>query len=282
MKHNSISQQKRLSAIIALVLVIFLLAFVGFPLLWMMISSFKPGVELFTIPHEIMPKKWSLEWYQQAFANENVIHYFLNSLYIASIVMVVDMLVGTLTAYSLTRFRYKGRKVLMMSVLASYCIPPIMLMLPLYRIMAGFHLTGSHVGVIIGHLTITLPFSVWLLISFFRKLPREIDEAAVIDGANEWQVFSMIDFPLCISGVLSTGIMAFIMSWNEFLLSSVLVNKESMKTLTVGISNYISSTHIDWGIIMALGTITTIPVVILFALVQKYFVEGMTAGAVKG
>ena len=196
--------------------------------------------------------------------------------------MVVDMLVGTLTAYSLTRFRYKGRKVLMMSVLASYCIPPIMLMLPLYRIMAGFHLTGSHVGVIIGHLTITLPFSVWLLISFFRKLPREIDEAAVIDGANEWQVFSMIDFPLCISGVLSTGIMAFIMSWNEFLLSSVLVNKESMKTLTVGISNYISSTHIDWGIIMALGTITTIPVVILFALVQKYFVEGMTAGAVKG
>ena len=282
MKHNSISQQKRLSAIIALVLVIFLLAFVGFPLLWMMISSFKPGVELFTIPPEIMPKKWSLEWYQQAFANENVIHYFLNSLYIASIVMVVDMLVGTLTAYSLTRFRYKGRKVLMMSVLASYCIPPIMLMLPLYRLMAGFHLTGSHVGVIIGHLTITLPFSVWLLISFFRKLPREIDEAAVIDGANEWQVFSMIDFPLCISGVLSTGIMAFIMSWNEFLLSSVLVNKESMKTLTVGISNYISSTHIDWGIIMALGTITTIPVVILFALVQKYFVEGMTAGAVKG
>ena len=282
MKHNSISQQKRLSAIIALVLIIFLLAFVGFPLLWMMISSFKPGVELFTIPPEIMPKKWSLEWYLQAFANENVIHYFLNSLYIASIVMVVDMLVGTLTAYSLTRFRYKGRKVLMMSVLASYCIPPIMLMLPLYRIMAGFHLTGSHVGVIIGHLTITLPFSVWLLISFFRKLPREIDEAAVIDGANEWQVFSLIDFPLCISGVLSTGIMAFIMSWNEFLLSSVLVNKESMKTLTVGISNYISSTHMDWGIILALGTITTIPVVILFALVQKYFVEGMTAGAVKG
>ena len=112
--------------------------------------------------------------------------------------------------------------------------------------------------------------------------PYRVKSAAVIDGANEWQVFSLIDFPLCISGVLSTGIMAFIMSWNEFLLSSVLVNKESMKTLTVGISNYISSTHIDWGIIMALGTITTIPVVILFALVQKYFVEGMTAGAVKG
>lgn len=282
MKKNSISKQKRISMIIILLLIIFLIEFVGFPLLWMMISSFKPGVELFTIPPHILPKNWSIEWYLQAFANENVIHYFLNSLYIASIVMIIDMIIGTLTAYSLTRFHYKGRKVLMMSVLASYCIPPIMLMLPLYKIMASLHLTGSHVGVIIGHLTITLPFSVWLLISFFRKLPREIDEAALIDGANEWQVFSLIDFPLCISGVLSTGIMAFIMSWNEFLLSSVLVNKESMKTLTVGISNYISSTHIDWGIIMALGTITTIPVVLLFALVQKYFVEGMTAGAVKG
>ena len=103
-----------------------------------------------------------------------------------------------------------------------------------------------------------------------------------MDGANEMQVFLKVELPLCVSGVLSTGIMAFIMSWNEFLLSSVLISKESMKTLTVGLANYISSTHIDWGIIMALGTITTIPVIILFALVQKYFVEGMTAGAVKG
>lgn len=282
MKESSIRKQKIRSGIVTAVLVIFVLIIVGFPLLWMAVSSFKPGVELFTVPPKVLPKEWSLEWYKQAFANENVIHYFLNSLLIAGIVMIIDMVIGTLTAYSVTRFRYRGSRILRMSILAAYCIPPIMLMIPLYKIMATLHLTGSHVGVIIGHLTITLPFSVWLLISFFRKLPHEIDEAAMIDGANEWQVFSLIDLPLCVSGVLSTGIMAFIMSWNEFLLSSVLINKESMKTLTVGISNYISSTHIDWGIIMALGTITTIPVVILFAAVQKYFVEGMTAGAVKG
>lgn len=282
MKESSLKQQKLKSTIITCILVLFVIIMVGFPLLWMIISSFKPGTELFNVPPKVFPTVFSLEWYKQAFSNENVIHYFLNSLKIAGIVMVVDMGIGTLTAYSVTRFSYKGSRLLRMSILAAYCIPPIMLMIPLYKIMAALHLTGSHVGVIIGHLTITLPFSVWLLISFFRKLPREIDEAAMIDGANEWQVFVQIDFPLCISGVLSTGIMAFIMSWNEFLLSSVLINKEAMKTLTVGISNYISSTHIDWGIIMALGTITTIPVVILFAAVQKYFVEGMTAGAVKG
>lgn len=282
MKESSLKQQKLKSTIITCILVLFVIIMVGFPLLWMIISSFKPGTELFNVPPKVFPSVFSLEWYKQAFSNENVIHYFLNSLKIAGIVMVVDMGIGTLTAYSVTRFSYKGSRLLRMSILAAYCIPPIMLMIPLYKIMAALHLTGSHVGVIIGHLTITLPFSVWLLISFFRKLPREIDEAAMIDGANEWQVFVQIDFPLCISGILSTGIMAFIMSWNEFLLSSVLINKETMKTLTVGISNYISSTHIDWGIIMALGTITTIPVVILFAAVQKYFVEGMTAGAVKG
>lgn len=282
MKTSSISRQKRNAAIVTAILLIFALAFVGFPLLWMAISSFKPGVDLFVVPPTILPRSWSLEWYQQAFATDTVVRYFLNSLKIASVVMIIDMLVGTLTAYSLVRFRYAGRKALMMGILASYCVPPIMLLLPLYKIMATMGLTGSHVGVIIGHLTITLPFSVWLLIPFFKKLPREIDEAALIDGASEWQVFARVDFPLVVSGVISTGIMAFIMSWNEFLLSSVLVNKEAMKTLTVGISNYIRSTHIDWGIIMALGTITTIPVILLFAAVQRYFVEGMTAGAVKG
>jgi len=277
MKRTKISRNIVVGILIAILVVI-----VGFPLAWMALSSFKPGVELFTIPPKIFPQNWSLEWYKQAFSNDDVIHYFLNSLYIASVVMVCDMIIGTLTAYGLTRFRFKGRKVIMISVLAAYCVPPIMLMLPLYKIMNTLALSGSHAGVIIAHLTVTLPFSVWLLVSFFKKLPKEIDEAAVMDGANEVQVFTKIEMPLCVSGVLSTGIMAFIMSWNEFLLASVLINKESMKTLTVGLANYISSTHIDWGIIMALGTITTIPVILLFALVQKYFVEGMTAGAVKG
>ena len=280
-KTSSISKARHVTNIITGCLIVILIIVVSFPLLWMTLSSFKPAAELFKNPPSILPKHWSLDWYFQAFQNNNVIHYFLNSLKIALIVMIVDMMVGSLSAYGLTRFDFYGRKVLLTSILAAYCVPPIMLMLPLYKIMTTLNLSGSHVGVIIGHLTITLPFSIWLMVSFFQKLPKSIDESARIDGANEWQIFLVIDFPLCKSGVLSAGIMAFIMSWNEFLLASVLTNQEDMKTLTVGLANYISSTHIDWGIIMALGTITTIPVLVLFSSIQQYFVEGMTAGSVK-
>jgi ABC-type glycerol-3-phosphate transport system permease component len=157
-----------------------------------------------------------------------------------------------------------------------------MLMIPLYRIIAGMGMSSSYLGVIIGHVTVTFPFCIWLLISFFKKIPKEIEDAAFVDGTTDFEAFFLIVLPLCVPGVLSTGIMAFILSWNEYLLSSVLVSNDSMKTLTVGLANFISSTEIDWGVIMALGTATTIPIVILFTAIQKYFVEGLTAGAIKG
>jgi ABC-type glycerol-3-phosphate transport system permease component len=264
------------------ILALIVIIVVGFPLLWMVLSSFKPSTELFKIPPHIFPKSPTIYWYFNAFKNSIVIRYFTNSLVVSISTMLINMVIATLGAYSLARFNYRGRKLIMSSVLSAYCIPPIMLMIPLYKIIAGIGLNSSYLGVIMGHLTLTLPFCVWLLIPFFRKIPTSITEAAIIDGAPPFKVFSIIILPLCVSGILSAGIMVFILSWNEYLLSSVLVMNDSMKTLTVGLANYISSTEIDWGTIMALGTSTTLPVVILFSSIQKYFIEGLTAGAVKG
>lgn len=283
--HNAsmeLKPKKRFSKLGLAILVLLLITLVGFPLFWMTLSSLKPATELFKIPPSILPKQPTLDWYRAAFSDSTVLHYFWNSLRIAVATMLIDMVIGTMAAYSLTHFHYRGRKFLTAGVLSAYCIPPIMLMIPLYRIIAGINLQGNIWGVIIGHISVTLPFSIWLLISFFSKLPIEIDEAASVDGASVVQTFMKIDLPLCVPGILSTGIMAFILSWNEYLLSSVLISRDTMKTLTVGLANHISSTQIDWGIIMALGTATTIPIVILFTLIQKYFVEGLTAGAVKG
>lgn len=282
MNLHSVKTRTRLAKIGLSMIVAIMIAIVGFPLAWMTLSSFKPSTELFKMPPSIFPENWSLEWYEEAFSKPEVIRYFLNSLLISGVTMLIDVIFGTFAAYSLVRYEYTGRKIIMMGVLAAYCIPPIMLMIPLYRIISSLGMKNTYLGIIIGHLTTTFPFTVWLLMSFFRKIPKSLDEAALVDGANDLQVFWRVDLPLCRSGILSTGIMAFILSWNEFLLSSVLITNDGMKTLTVGMSTYISSTEINWGVLMALGTATTIPIVILFTAIQKYFVEGMTAGAVKG
>ncbi len=263
-------------------LVLVTVCIVGFPLIWMVLSSLKPSVELFKMPPKILPKQPTLIWYQNTFKDSVVVRYFLNSFVVSSSTMIIDMIIATLGAYSLARFTYRGRRLIMMAILSSYCLPPIMLMIPLYRILAALGLNSSYMGVIIGHTTFTLPFSVWLLIPFFQKIPKEMEEAAIMDGAPSFKIFSTIILPLCIPGILSTGIMVFILSWNEYLLSSVLIISDTMKTLTVGLANYISSTEIDWGAIMALGTSTTIPIVLMFSAIQKHFVEGLTAGAVKG
>ncbi|MDR1074574.1 MAG: carbohydrate ABC transporter permease [Treponema sp.] len=214
--------------------------------------------------------------------NTTVVNYFVNSFIIATGTTVIVIVIATLGAYSLTRFRYFGRKAITIAALSAYCVPPIMLMLPLYRIVYSIHLNASLLGVIIGHVALTFPFAIWLLISFFRSIPREIEEAALVNGASDLTVFYKIILPLCVPGILSTGILVFILSWNEYLLSSVLVSSDSMKTVTVGLANYISSTEIRWGVIMALGTATTVPIVLMFTAIQKYFVEGLTAGAIKG
>jgi ABC-type glycerol-3-phosphate transport system permease component len=282
MKYSEYEYKKLIRRCVIGLITVFAIGLVGFPLFWMVMSSFKPPTELFKIPPTILPHIFSFEWYQEAFSNSTVIRYFLNSLTVASSTSILVIIIATFGAYSLTRFRFFGRKAITIAVLSAYCIPPIMLMIPLYRIIASLHMKASLFGVIIGHMTVTFPFAIWLLISFFRSIPREIEEAALVDGGSDFTVFYKIILPLCIPGILSTGILVFILSWNEYLLASVLVSQDTMKTLTVGLANYISSVEINWGVIMALGTATTIPIVILFTAIQKYFVEGLTAGAVKG
>ncbi len=263
-------------------LVMAVLAVVSFPLVWMASSSLKPSDELFKTPPSIFPNAPTLKWYIEAFGDSAALRYSLNSLVIATATTLICVVLGALGAYGLARFEYRGRKAIVAGILLAYCIPPIMLMTPLYRLIAGAGLNSTYLGVIVGHFTITFPFCLWLLISFFEKIPKEIEESASVDGASIFTVFFLIDLPLCMPGILSAGIMVFILSWNEYLLASVLVSSDTMKTLTVGLASYISSTEINWGVVMAIGTATTIPIIILFTAVQKYFVEGMTAGSVKG
>lgn len=273
---------KAMRKIMFTIVLIFAVSVVVFPLLWMAMSSLKPATELFKSPPSVFPKEVSFEWYKEAFKSSKVIKYFSNSFCVATGTTLLVTFLSVFASYSLTHFNYPGRNAISVLALASYCIPSIMLVVPIYRIVANLGMNNSLFGVIIGHSTATFPFAVWLLNSFFREIPKGIEESAAVNGASDLQIFQKIVLPLTIPGILSTAILVFIMSWNEYLFSSILVSQDSLKTLTVGLAGYADSVEIRWGVIMALSTATTIPIVIMFSCIQKYFVEGLTAGSMKG
>lgn len=281
-RNNRLAAGKLIKTIGFAFLLLLSIGIVVFPLLWMAMSSLKPPTELFKSPPTVFPRQVSFGWYLEAFKSNRVLVYFGNSFRVACGTTLVVTFISTFGAYSLTHFNYRGRKTISVMALASYCIPSIMLVVPIYRIVAKLGLNNTLFGVVIGHSTATFPFAIWLLSSFFRGVPKGIEEAAAINGASDLQIFNKIVLPLTVPGILSTAILVFIMSWNEYLFSSILISQDSLKTLTVGLANYADSVEIRWGVIMALSTATTIPIIIMFSSIQKYFVEGLTAGSMKG
>ncbi len=261
---------------------VIIMALVMFPIYWMVVSSVKPPEELFTIPPKLFPRAVTGQWYTQVILNSNIPLYFWNSFVIATLTTLIALFISVLAVYSFTRFEYFGKRFLMLFMLLSYIIPSTLLFLPFYLILNKLGFINTYPGIIATHLTLVTPFLIWLLMPFFNSIPRSLEEAAIIDGASIYTVFSKIILPLAVPGIFSSGIFAFTFSWNEFLYASVVLMNEIHKTLPVGIRGFVSSYDIRWGAIMASAVIATVPVVVIFRLIQNFFIEGLTAGAVKG
>jgi len=256
--------------------------FVGFPLFWMVISSLKPSAELFVRPPSILPHHITLQWYRNLVGSSDAFSLFRNSLIVGAATTAICLAVGTLAAYSVTRFDYPGKRLFLLTALLSYMFPAVVLFIAVYMIASALGLVDTHLGLILCHCILTFPFALWMLKSFFEGIPRDIDEAAWIDGASFLRTFITIILPLALPGIFSVAIFVFVLSWNEFLFASVLVTSGDMKTIPVGIAEYITSFDVRWGEIMALGTLATIPVIALFLVIQRYFISGVMSGAVKG
>lgn len=252
-----------------------------FPVYWMVASSLKTPESLFAIPPKLFPTEVTLHSYIDVILNSNIPGYLWNSLIIAALTTLISLFVCILAAYSFTRFEYPGKGFVLMAMLFSYIIPPVLLFLPFYIILSRIGLLNTYSGIIAAHLTLVTPFLLWQLMPFFKSIPRSLEESAMIDGASIYQVFTKIVLPLAVPGIVSSGIFAFTFSWNEFLYSSVILNGEAHRTLPVGISAFVSSHDIRWGSIMASSVLAAIPVVVIFRMIQNYFIEGLTAGAVK-
>jgi ABC-type glycerol-3-phosphate transport system permease component len=274
-------KQPWLANLITYAVAIALCALIGFPLLWMIISSLKPAAQLFVSPPQLLPTATTLEWYRNI-AQSDAPTYFLNSLIIGGATTLICLVLGTLSAYAITRFEFPGKNVFLLGALAGYVFPAIVLFVPIYLIIGALGLIDTLAGVVICHTILTFPFALWMLRSFFAAIPREIDESAWVDGASFLRTFLTIILPLALPGIFSVGVFVFVLSWNEYLFASVLITSSAHKTIPLGIAEFITSFDVRWGEIMAMGTLATVPVVILFMAVQRYFLRGVIAGAVKG
>ncbi len=261
---------------------LFLVLLCGFPLLWMVLTSIKPDREILTAVPTFWTTQPTLDAYGRLFEQTKFLTYFWNSIVVAGGATLLTIIVGTLAAYGITRFQFRGREFFAGIMLFTYMFAPIMIVVPFYILMRQAGLTNSHLGLVLAYATFSLPFSMWLLRSFFQSIPLELEEAAMIDGCSRPQAVLRIIVPLALPGVIAVSIFTFIVAWNDYLFARVLIGADDLKTLPVGIQDLYESTITDWGMVMAAGVMITIPALIFFLAVQRYLIAGWGAGAVKG
>ena len=274
---------------------------VCFPLIWALSTSLKPKTEIFATPPTLVPRTVTLENYaallsgkSQYFQSDGqaatsgttpaqfFTRWFVNSAIVTFGSTLISITVSTLAAYSLTRFRYWGRQFVPYFSLLGYMVPSIIFVFPLFLVMVDLGLTDSLLSLVLGYVSITLPFCMWLMWAFMRSIPIEIEEAALIDGASRLQVFGHVVLPSALPGIIAAAIFSMIVSWNDYLFGRVFMNSIENLPLTVGVMHFFEGTHVDWGLMMAASVLMTLPMAVLFMLLQRHLVAGFGAGAVKG
>ncbi len=252
------------------------------PVIWMSLSSFKPTKEFFQSPPRIIPDSVTLDQYINAFAKNNVGKSILTTIIIAVLSMVFSLIIGSMMAYPLARRPKKGYGAIMGVVISGRMMPAAALCVPMYMIFRTLGLIDSYTGLIICYTTFNLPFSVFLIRSFIRQVPYEIDESGKIDGCTKTRILFSLIIPLIGPGLITTAIFSFLLAWNDLLFAIILTTSEKVRTLSVLVTSYNASRDRLYGEMFAVMTITLIPVVLLTVFAQKYLVEGLTTGAVKG
>ncbi len=264
----------------------FLLIFTALPMAWMVITSLKTQLAALQYPPQWWPEEVTFENYLRLLSPNNAIgheflQYFWNSLYVSILSTILGVVVAVPAAYAFSRFRFPGRQALFFSVLLRNMFPAVVFLMPLFLMMKWLGLVNTHGSLILTYLTFGLPLSIWLLKGFYDNIPPQLEQAARIDGATRFQAFFHIVMPLSSPGIIATAIYAFIMAWNEYVYALTFLNSKEMLTLPVGLQRFFAEYATDWPGLMAASFIMSVPVVVLFLVLQKYFVRALTEGAVK-
>jgi multiple sugar transport system permease protein len=261
--------------------VVIFLAAVVFPFYWMIKTSLETGTGLFSYPPRLIPQEVTFSGYKAAVSETALGLWLFNSFVVAGGSTVMALVVGISGAYGLSRFRYRGKSAIALVILTTQMMPPLVLIIPIYTIFIKLNLTDTLFGLVLGNFAFALPVVIWMMKSVFDSIPFEIEEAARIDGASWLYILLRITLPLALPGVVATGIFTFLSGWDEFLLARSVVTQADKWVGTVGLSSFIGVYVTPWDQILAAATIFTLPPLILFLFVQKYFIAGLSAGAVK-
>ncbi len=254
-----------------------------FPVYWMVATAFKPGVEITSYTPRWIPLHPTLQHFSDAIHRPYFWDDVRNSLIVVSVVVLLAVVLAFFAAVALAKFRFSGLKVFIVLIIVIQMLPANALIIPLYVVLAKYHQVNQLSGLIITYLTFVLPFSIWVLRGFVIGIPKDLEEAAMVDGNGRVAAFVKILLPLVAPGLVATAIFAFIQAWNEFIFAYILLSDQQKQTLTVWLSGYLGTSRgTDWGGLMAGATLTAIPVVIFFLIVHRRIAFGLTAGAVRG
>jgi multiple sugar transport system permease protein len=257
------------------------------PGIWIVLSSLRPTVEIMAKPPVWIPRELSLDAYRAMFGGLGqggipIWEYFRNSLIVSITSTAIALIIGMSGGYAFARFRFRGKSGVFLGLMLTRSVPGVALSLPLFMVYSRLGIIDTHFGLIVTYVALNVPFTIWLIDGFFRQVPKDLAEAAQIDGCTRWQAFWQVEFPLAGPGIASAGIFAFLTCWNEYALASQLTRSVSSKTLPVGLLDYTSEFTIDWRGMCALAVVMIIPALALTFIIQKHLVSGLTFGAVKG
>ncbi len=255
--------------------------FSSLPVIWISLSSLKSNLEIFSYPPSILPVNTSLEAYLNIFDDEDKIRFFINSYIISIIVTLLTLFIAILSGYSFSRFNFKFKKLLNLTIISTQTIPPITLLIPYFGIVVFFRIYDTYYALVLTYLVFTLPYATLMMTSYFNTLPRELDDAVLVDGGTNFYALFKVLIPISLPGIVATCVYTFLLCWNEFLFALTLTKSTEMRTVPIGIQLLMGQHAYEWNEMMAMSVLGTFPILILYLFAQKYFLSGLTSGSVK-
>lgn len=276
------NKEDKLSKSLRYFLMVIFFIFMTFPIIWIFLTSVKSVKEIVTIPITYFPKHFTLENYENILKTTNFPVYFKNSVIVGTTASIGTLIISLFAGYSLARFKFAGKKLTLFLFLATQMVPVAAIIVPIFILFSKLGLINNLLGLIIIYIVLNIPFCTMMIRGFFEKIPYTLEEAAMIDGCSRIQALIKIILPVMKPGIIATFVFAFMGAWNELFFNTLFISREGLKTLPTGINAFIGKYDIDWGMMTAGSVIALIPIFIMFGVIQKYLVGGLTDGAVKG